>query len=73
MQMGTDSKSTTKDGKSVQAKRYNQDVIDALSIKHGLAKTFIRQCINGTRTSLTAETVKKDYHSTLERVNKALK
>jgi len=42
-------------------KPYNLLVIGSLSKKHGLTKRFINQCLNGERTSITAQTIVREY------------
>lgn len=51
---------------------YNPTVMDHLADKWGITKTYIRQCLNGTRNSTTADRIKKEYRETLKRVEKAL-
>ena len=56
-----------------QARRYNPVVVQELADKHGFTKMFIRQCIRGDRTSITAETIAKEYKLLVAKVNDALK
>lgn len=58
--------------KSATRNSYNTLVIDHLHKKYGLSKMYIRQCLDGTRTTTTAETIKKDYRDSVNRVEKAL-
>lgn len=50
------SKSKTKIYKS-----YDSDILDALFLKYGLSKYYIRQSINGSVTGVTPDSIKKDY------------
>ena len=43
--------------------KYNASVINALIEKHGFSGRYIRQCVSGERTSLSADKIRKDYQS----------
>lgn len=58
--------------KTAKRNSYNILVIDYLHEKYGLTKTYIRQCLDGTRTTVMAETIKKDYKDSVTRVERAL-
>lgn len=51
---------------------YNALVIEQLSKKYGFSKAYIRQCLDGSRTALVADNLKKDYKALDLRVTKAL-
>ena len=55
-----------------QTRRYNTIVIDKLSQKHKVTKVFVRQCIRGDRTSLTAELIAKEYKKMVFEVEQIL-
>ena len=62
------------DRKGIQKnQKYNSTVIDHLSEKFGLSKGYIRQCLNGTRKGLTADTLKKEYNQGVKAIKNALK
>lgn len=55
---------------------YDPKILDALVIKYGMTKVYIRMCLRGGNNSLTADKVKADYISlknefsqTLEKFN----
>lgn len=50
------SKSKTKIYKS-----YDSDILDALFLKYGVSKYYIRQSINGNVKGVTPDSIKKDY------------
>ncbi|MDX6187957.1 hypothetical protein SGQ83_01225 [Flavobacterium sp. Fl-318] len=50
------SKSKTKIYKS-----YDSNILEALFLKYGVSKYYIRQSINGTVKGLTPDIIKKDY------------
>ena len=50
------SKSKTKIYKS-----YDSNILEALFLKYGVSKYYIRQSINGTVKGLTPDAIKKDY------------
>lgn len=45
----------------IQTQKYNKQSVETLSVKYGFTKQFIRQCLRGDRTSLTAITIKDEY------------
>lgn len=49
-------KSKTKNYKS-----YDSNILEALFLKYGVSKYYIRQSINGTVKGLTPDAIKKDY------------
>jgi hypothetical protein len=50
------SKSKTKIYKS-----YDSNILEALFLKYGVSKYYIRQSINGSVKGLTPDAIKKDY------------
>ncbi|MDI6049575.1 hypothetical protein QLS31_07010 [Flavobacterium sp. XS2P24] len=40
---------------------YDSNILDALFLKYGLSKYYIRQSISGTAKGLTPDSIKKDY------------
>ncbi|MPT34488.1 MAG: hypothetical protein E2604_05225 [Flavobacterium sp.] len=40
---------------------YSPEIISALVEKHSLTAQYIRQCLSGTRNSITADKIRKDY------------
>lgn len=42
---------------------YDPKILDALVIKYGMTKVYIRMCLRGDNKSLTADKVKADYSS----------
>lgn len=59
------SKSKTKIYKS-----YDSNILDALFLKYGLTKYYIRQSISGSVKGLTPDSIRKDYH-TMVKANEA--
>lgn len=51
---------------------YNPLVIDQLVKVYGFSKSYIRQCLDGSRQALIADTLKKEYKNLENRVNEAL-
>jgi len=45
----------------VQVQKYNREAVETLSVKYQFSKAFIRQCLRGDRTSLTALSIKDEY------------
>lgn len=54
-------------------RKFNPLVVEKLSVKFGLSKTYIRQCLNKTRNSETADTVCKEYKQYEKEINNILK
>ena len=54
-------------------RKFNPLVVEKLSVKFGLSKTYIRQCLNKTRNSETADTVCKEYKQYEKEINNVLK
>ena len=54
-------------------RKFNPLVVEKLSVKFGLSKTYIRQCLNKTRNSETADTVSKEYKQYEKEINNVLK
>lgn len=44
-----------------QTRRYNDQAISAVAESFGVTKTYVRQCINGTRQGTTCDTLKSKY------------
>lgn len=42
-------------------KSYDSNILDALFLKYGVSKYYIRQSINGSVNGLTPDAIKKDY------------
>ena len=42
---------------------YNTEIIKALSSAYQFSEYFIRECIRGNKTSLTADKIRKEYNS----------
>jgi hypothetical protein len=40
---------------------YDPKILDALVLKYGMTKVYIRTCLRGDNQSLTADKVKADY------------
>jgi hypothetical protein len=40
---------------------YDSNILDALFLKYGVSKYYIRQSISGTVKGLTPDVIKKDY------------
>jgi hypothetical protein len=53
-------------------KKYNSLVINKLIEKFGFTGYYIRQCLNGSRNNVTADTVKKEYKRLIGQVQHAL-
>ena len=53
--------------------KYNASVINALIEKHGFSGRYIRECVSGERTSLSADKIRKDYHSMIAPSEKKVK
>lgn len=51
---------------------YNTLVIEQLGKKYGFSKAYIRQCLDGTRQALVADTIKKEYKKLDAKVAQAL-
>jgi len=49
-------------------RKFNPLVVEKLSVKFGLSKTYIRQCLNKTRNSETADTICKEYKKEINNV-----
>ena len=60
------SKSTNKNNK------FNSQVINALSEKHGYAPQYIRQCLRGDRNNLTSDAIRKEYAQLVKEVQSVL-
>lgn len=43
-------------------KTYNTEIINVLSKEFEVSTRFVRSCINGERTSLTADNIRKKYN-----------
>ncbi len=50
-------------------KSYDSHILEALFLKYGLSKYYIRQSINGAVKGVTPDNIKKDY-SIMEKANK---
>lgn len=55
------SESMKKNSLHAQVQKYNRSAVDTLSVKYQFSKAFIRQCLRGDRTSLTALKIKDEY------------
>ena len=53
-------------------RKFNPLVVEKLSVKFGLSKTYIRQCLNKTRNSFTADTICKEYKKYEHEINNVL-
>lgn len=42
-------------------KSYDSNILDALFLKYGVSKYYIRQSINGSVKGLTPDAIKRDY------------
>lgn len=51
---------------------YNADILNELVKKYGVTKKFIRESIRGDRTSLTSDSIKKDYTTLLASSRRAI-
>ena len=63
------------DKSKTKNKKYTYDVkiLDALVVKYGMTKVYMRKCLRGDYVSLTADKVKSDYASLQKEMNEALK
>ncbi|SEO62458.1 hypothetical protein SAMN05444671_4401 [Flavobacterium sp. CF108] len=50
-------------------KSYDSNILEALFIKYGVSKYYIRQSISGSVQGITPESIKKDY-LIMEKANK---
>lgn len=50
-------------------KSYNSNVLEALFVKYGLSKYYIRQCVSGAVHGITPDSIKKDYEA-MEKAHK---
>ncbi|MCD9574254.1 hypothetical protein [Flavobacterium soyae] len=50
---------------------YDSNILEALFVKYGVSKYYIRQSINGSVKGITPDCIKKDYE-TMEKANKDL-
>ena len=50
-------------------KSYDSNILDALFLKYGVSKYYIRQSISGSVKGITPDAIKKDY-LTMEKANK---
>lgn len=50
-------------------KSYDSYILEALFLKYGLSKYYIRQSINGSVKGVTPDNIKKDY-GIMEKANK---
>lgn len=48
---------------------YDANILEALFVKYGLSKYYIRQCVNGTVHGITPDSIKRDYE-TMEKAHK---
>ena len=53
--------------------KFNSQVVNALSEKHGFTTQYIRQCLRGDRNSLTSDTIRKQYAQLTKEVENILK
>lgn len=53
-------------------RKYNTLVIHELFIKYGYTKMFIRQCIKGERSSITALKIAEEYKTLNEKIQLVL-
>lgn len=58
---------------STETRQYNPVVVGALSEKYGVSKTFVRQSLRGDRTSLTSDTISREYKELCKKVKQVLK
>lgn len=49
-------------------KKYDSNILDALFLKYGVSKYYIRQSISGSVKGITPDAIKKDY-TTMEKAN----
>lgn len=52
---------------------YNALVVDRLKIKYGVSRRFVTMSLSGERVSEVSETIKKEYKTLTEKVERALK
>lgn len=50
-------------------KSYDPNILEALFVKYGVSKYYIRQSINGSVQGITPDSIKKDY-ATMEKASK---
>ena len=67
------SEDTAKKVMKVQTPRYNNLALGEVAIRYGVTKTYVRQCVNGIRTGITCDTLKKEYHANVAKIETALK
>lgn len=48
---------------------YDSNILEALFLKYGLSKYYIRQCVSGAVHGLTPDTIRKDY-DTMQKAHK---
>ena len=51
---------------------YDPKILDALVLKYGMTKVYIRMCLRGGNNSLTADKVLADYKSLTKDINATL-
>ncbi|MDQ6529825.1 hypothetical protein [Flavobacterium sp. LHD-85] len=52
-------------------KSYDSTILEALFLKYGVSKYYIRQSIKGAVQGITPDSIKKDY-STMEKASKEI-
>ncbi len=62
----------TMDKNNKKRNSYNPVVIDHLVKKYGFSKSYIRQCIDGTKKGISCDTIKKDYHTQVAAIQSVL-
>ncbi len=62
----------TMDKNNKKRNSYNPVVIDHLVKKYGFSKSYIRQCIDGTKKGISCDTIKKDYYAQVAAVQSVL-
>lgn len=50
-------------------KSYDSNILEALFLKYGVSKYYIRKCISGTASGIKPDSIKKDYVN-MERIMK---
>lgn len=50
-------------------KSYDSNILEALFLKYGVSKYYIRQSVNGTVQGITPDSIKKDY-AVMEKASK---
>lgn len=50
-------------------KSYDSNILEALFVKYGLSKYYIRQSISGSVHGITPDSIKKDY-ATMQKASK---